>query len=272
MIAKGTLVFEGRSYGWTESLWINKSSLTNLADIYIFFQSLALRRSPMLGAECFIKAIRVSDEAVVGDALLNYVDIDGNPDNHADDPNSSLNVILRDSLNKRFKHIYFRGIWDDVAKNFGQYQITNPAFTTFFNSWTEYLLLNDFGWMGVDKAAAKVAGITGYTTDTSGLITFTLDTPIFLGIPAYTRKSVAISRLNGKSNLNGTLVVNVLTPTTCVTTVATAALPYRLPGVMRLNQKVFIDAFSANTQRIGRRAPGSPLLDSVGRARVRVRG
>lgn len=271
MIAKGTLIFEGPQYGWTESLW-QTNGYTDLGQVYPAFQQLALLRAPMLGAQCKIIGIRVSDEAVSGDALLNYVNIPGDSTQGADDPSSSLNVVMRDANNAQFKHIFFRGIWDTVAINFGTYDQNVVAFTNAFNSWRAYMLSNQFGWMGVNKTLRKQVVITGYTPTNDGLITFQLGDALFAGITPLTRAVVRISRLNGKSNLNGQLVVNVLTNTTCQTLTPTAALPFRTPGFMLLNTKQFIDASTCNTQRIGRRAPGAPLLASRGRARVRPRG
>ena len=270
-IAKGTLIFQGLGYGWTESIWISRS-YTSLADFYALFAQYAILRAPMLGTPCFIKGIRVSNEAVAHDSFLNYVNLPGSAAFGADDPSSSLNVILRDATFSRFKRIFFRGIWDVVAQNFGEYDIGNEAFRTFFQSWRNFVLLQDFGWMGVDPTQAKIGNISGYTPTVEGNIAFQLDQPIFNGILPGTRVPVRVSRLNGGSTLNGQMVVNVTTNTTCTTTVPTAALPFRTAGVMRFSPKVFIDSFACDTQRIGRRPVGAPLLDSVGRAKKRIRG
>ncbi len=271
MIAKCTFMFEGPQYGWTESIW-QTNGYSDLGQVYPLAQQYALLRAPMLGTQCKIIGIRVSDEAEAGDALLNYVNIPGDSTHGADDPSSSLNVVMRDTNNKQFKHIFFRGIWDDVAINFGTFDQAVVAFQNAFNSWRAYMLSNSFGWMGVDKTARKTTSITGYTPTNDGLITFQLAEPLFVGLPAYRRVNVRISRLNGRSNLNGQIVLNVLTATTAQTLTPTAALPFRTPGFMLLNTKQFIDAVTCNTQRIGRRAPGAPLLASRGRSRVRPRG
>lgn len=276
MYVKCTLVFEMRQKGWTESWYkyFGDGLSLNLA----FGSALALSdwRFPLLGAQGRIKAIRLSDEAVKNDALLRYVDI--KPPGHwpnCDEPDASVLVRCADAAYKRYKHVYLRGLWDDVDIEGGRLVAAGPGdYDLKLGAYCQHLKEAQWGWMGINKAAKVKANITGYTSDDEGRVVFTLDSQVFDALQVKTRQVVRISGLNNPygSPLNGDVVVYVTAQAACYTVDPRGVLPFRSNGVMTRNPKEFIQVQNADVQKICTRRVGPPLLESVGRQKARKKG
>lgn len=278
MRVKATYVFEMNGYGWTESHHFETGD-ASLATSYETALKLGKARQELLAAPGFIKAIRVSDEAVKNDAYLKYVNLPGHafagqPENGADMQDTGVLVRLSDNNGKQFKHIFMRGIWDEIDINGGSFIGPLKAdWDKAWKAWSKLMLDTPFGWMGVDKTLKKTANITNYTTNGDGQVSFVIDADIFPAPTGTVISEVRVSGLNGGSTLNRQLRVFVTAPNTCVSVDPLGVLPYKSPGKMTFNgAKRFIAAVGASAQKIVTRRAGAPLLDSRGRARKRPVG
>ena len=274
MLCKATMVFEMNARGWTESLWKNFADGISLATVWNSANSLAGKRVELLGDQARIKAIRVSDEAVKNDAFLKYTDILPHTGKDCDEPDASILLTLRDGASKRFKHIFLRGIWDDVDVKGGKLVTTAGDYDQRLVAYVDQITQNSWGWWGINKAAKRTANIIGYTTNSDGQVVFSLDKNLFEAGQDKERVPVRISKLNGEdgSVLNGEIIVIVTGLAACKTVDSVGVLPYKSPGVMTFNPKEFIQAVNGTPQKICTRRVGSPLLESRGRARRRKKG
>lgn len=270
-VYKIDLIFKGGSKGWTETYYTQTDN-PNLQAIYDYALPMAYLRAELLGAGCAIEAIRCSDTAIENDSFLQYINIEPHTDEPAAPLDVSLNFVCRDLQNKRHRHIFVRGIWHRVVGPLGVFQYDYAPYKTLIDAWRAKLLSDTYGWLGANNATKKKALITGYVRNDSGQVTFTADNNIFAGIPVNTRKKIRVSGLNAKtSNLNRELVVYVLTPNTFQTVLPIAASPFQSQGRVSWYDPEFIRMYTVNSQRIGRRGAGAPLLESVGRSKAQAR-
>lgn len=169
----------------------------------------------------------------------------------------------------------------------GGWEATNPeqnafvptdTWTTKFNSYVAKLKLAKAGWMSNLSPEATV--ITGYTFDAiKGKTTYTLADPIFAGPFPMKPVKVAVDFPLYRSALDGVQLVTPLTATTARTTKPRPAMPFQEEGKMRLFVYSFINlatsaadnpSGSVTITKVTRRQRGRPLLESPGRAAVRV--
>ena len=103
-------------------------------------------------------------------------------------------------------------------------------------------------------------------------MTFTFEDALFPVEKIGKRVRVALSGINGKSNLNRVTVVKVLSQTSCKTVQKTAWLPFIDGGKGRYGGDLFINPATVKPIKVGRRPAGPPLLVTPGRARARILG
>lgn len=268
-VYKSTMFFTGRSHDWTESWWQNESE-TDYTRPMDNLQALAAKRAKLLGKQCSIKALRVSREDEIGESYLKYVTMKGNAQEDAAEQDVAVLLTARDGLNKKRKHAFLRGVWDNVESEHGVYKRNyagwKDAMTEFINTLTADGKGGLWGWYGVNtKDTAK---ITGYVVGADNRLTFTIvGTGLFTDLPATKKFSVRVSGINGRSGMNGVYVVNPITAFTCVTTQPYRSVPYSFGGVMTMNFPTFIQIKGASDQKITERKVGAPLLESHGHRR-----
>lgn len=272
VVFKCTMIMEGREHGWTESYWISSTEL-NYAAVMREFNKLADKRSKLLGNPCYIKGLRVSRQDETGEGLLTQDDLPA-PDPEAKSAaqdNVALLIRVGDIVNKKRKHIFLRGIWDDVEGGNGEY-IRNfegwqPKVKAFVAHLTD--LKRKWGWWGVtDKTTVPLAG---YTVGADQRLTFTAIAPVF-PVPTFGKRSqIRLSGVNGRSKVNGLQVVDIIDATHAVTYLPVANVPYVFGGRVTFNFYGFIQAFGAQDMRITTRKSGAPLLESRGRLKAKSR-
>lgn len=269
---KATWVFSQRQQGWTESLYFQQTT-EDLRAAYSKAFSLAQKRAALIGIQTSITAIRVSIEInnagdrVVGDSLLNYVNLAPAISTTSEDASTALQVIFRSGDAVRRKLLFMRGIWDSIVDAGGQYNDTVGDWATKFSAWRSEVISGGWGWLYTRPNL--IGTINGYEVSPQGFVSFALASPGIFGPGPYPGPvKVRVARLNGRSVLNGTLIVQPLTAGTAITTKPRAAAEFTSPGTMRTYLTEFIPAATIDGQKIVTRKAGSPLLVSRGRQRV----
>lgn len=281
-VFKVTYIFSGREVGWTESYWLqgaNNDHSKQVASVV----TLAKARAICLSKPCKIKGYRISLDDTGPDALLEYDEFRPKEVNLGNDvvikfddacePDVSLLVRCSNATQSRHKHIFMRGIPDDIEKNNGEYQRT-AAWKLAFNNFANTLTVGVWGWMGVD-AAARVSkvGVVNVEEAAGGTTTFTFKSDLFpAGLDANKPVKVRISGVNKKSPANGTHIVYPVDRRTAVTVNALAPGKYHFGGKAAYAPLTFITIENVQDQKIVERHAGAPLLPSRGRAPARARG
>lgn len=280
MRVKATFAFALNQFGWSESMWTEIGS-SDLEEGYNKAKALAMERKELLGKQAILKAIRVSDESVKNDAILRYVDYTASEVEHespekklpsCDEPDAAILVVCRSLDGKAKKHVFLRGIWDDVDIMGGKFDKANAEYWKRFQSWKNTYIKGQWGWPGIDPALKKNAIITNYAQDDLGRVTFVLVGAPFVGVPAQSTVQVRISKLNGSSVLNGQQLVTVLSDVSCRTVAGVGVKPFSSDGKLTYNTSKFYATVTMDLQKIVTRRVGAPLLESAGRQRRRAKG
>lgn len=267
-IKKVTLFFEGHQCGWTESYYTDTGDAHEL--VMVRANRLASERAALLGAECSVKAIRVSTEGVLNDATLRYVRYKGNAQYKSAQRDVALMVRCENALHTKWRNSYLRGIWDDVEKEHGIYVgRLNAEWRDAFDSFALLVTRDQWGWVTSNITnRVKVSSIARGTSEDTLIYTLAADVFIPDQVQAATKMRVRFSGINGVSAANGLKVV-VPTAVNKVETVhALAAGKYRFGGEMKVYETVFTDISTCHDTKIVSRETGAPLLESVGRRRA----
>lgn len=273
---KGTMIFEQRNRGWSESYFWQRID-ANLSSASVDFEILAQARAGILGEQSQIKARRVSVEyndgippaKVRGDAKLLKTPVMMGVTGQASDFSDTAVLFRRENAGStRHSNMPVRGIWDAVVGNGGVYLRSVTGWSTAVDNYrTKYRALG-CGWIG-EQVAATANVIASTSTDT-GIVTFQTDGTPFAGITAGTRVLVAVSGINAPagSPFNGRFVVVVVDPTSYKTLKPLAGLEVTVPGLVKRLEPVFIATDTIQDESIGERKTGAPLLESPGRRKA----
>lgn len=277
-VYKLDLVFEANGRGWEETYYKNFDS-PNFGAAATIAGTLASKRIALSGAPVVIKAYRVTDpltEGVQGEAFyFNPVYAAGGDAgaNGASSPSASINVGWIVNAINRKRRIWMRGVWDDAITNFGQ--LNNAIYATWNAKWVQwrtYVLQQGFGFMTTPRAGVRMRVTYTYAPGAS-VPTFTFSGDFFDLAQVNTYQRVRFSKFNGSNSpLNRELVVWVLSRTSAEPATAIAAGPMTNAGsALRYAAPVFYAADNIGVERVGRRAPGAPLLLTPGRSKARAR-
>lgn len=289
---KNTLIFEDSSYGWTESFFSTAVSgdLINAGDR---LDLIAQKRAKLLGSDGRLKGWRVSIEfdngtpprPVLGDSRAVEVNYAGSqPPAGTTDPQTidayacakpGVGILLKwRSTDGTLRKLQFmRGIPDGLEILSGKPYLTQGTWLSDFVAWRTAMLGGGSfpnGWMA--NLRRDTVAVTDYVVDAgSNQIVMTI-TPNLFPPPFNVRQRVRVSGVNGKSTLNGSQLIDVLSTTQIRTVKPLAVFPFTAAGRVTAFQPAFIQVFGIDTVRIVYRKPGRPLLVSRGRAPVRPRG
>jgi hypothetical protein len=274
-IIKGTIVFSQIRHGWTESFFWQ----SNDGDLHNHSASLltvCTKRRRMLGQQGVIQAYRVSVETDadgkprLGDSMLAYTSLGADTQEDSDEQDAALMVTQRNLVAQRRRNMFLRGIWDSIDLQAGRFDGGNANFTSRYNDWVAAMLAigGGAGWIALD-ANPKV-NVSTYDQNANGTVTITLAGAVF-GAGPYVKQKVRFAGINGKSPLNGNVIVLPTSATECVTVKPYAVLPYDHGGTITTYGTHFERAVDYSPQKITTRRVGAPLLESRGRARATVR-
>jgi hypothetical protein len=282
-VFKCTAIFQGRTRGWTESLWYQGASDDHRL-INKPFDFLLKARAALLAQPCLIKGYRISLEGAGPDALLSYQTYNAPPvpsgqsnrdSLFANDPDSSLLVRCSIANFSKWKFIFLRGHPDYIFTRNGTYT-PDAAWNQKFASWVDRLTTAQWGWVGVDPAAkVNKIPVVGWATDpVSGVTTVTFGDNLFpAGLNPNQLVRIRIAGANSsQSPANNVWVGYPLTPTTFKTSKAAAFGIFRTNGIASYTPLKFIQIINVEDQKYAERKAGAPLLESRGRARNKARG
>lgn len=257
--------FQGSGRGWTESYVYDSQSETH-GDAMFALRRLASRRCLLLGQECVLNRLRVSEQSDGPDAHIAEVNYRTDREETAAEPDVTLVLRLASGNLRRWKHTFLRGIWDRVEDSHGTYiGRAIPAWRDRIDPYMQELFVEAWHWWGVTgKSRAR---ITNYTTDANERVSFALDRDLFAADDVGKNKVVRVSRVNNsKSRVNRQHVIEVLTRSTCRTFDPFAAGLFRTGGFMTLNTMGPIKIVNVFDRYIGTRKVGAPFLHSPGHA------
>jgi hypothetical protein len=264
-IFKSTMKFSGRKHGWTETWWQSVTD-TDYQQAMDNLFNLAAKRAELLGEQCVIDGLVVSREDELGEGFLRYVNLPGVVQHPAAEQDVAVLFTARDQLNKKRKHTYLRGVWDEVETKNGLYlrdtAIWKDSMTAFKKTITGTNKGGIWGWWGITAKVKK--NLTGYIVGADNRITFTAEAGAFQVGDVGTYRALRMAGINGKSGMNGVYVCKILTETTCVSKFPYRTVPYVLGGTVQDQTKGFIQCWGASDQRTTTRHVGAPLLESHG--------
>lgn len=269
---KVTFFFRANQRGWTESWW-REDANTDLKHIVQVGSTIAELRAQFLGNGAEIFAIRASNEDVKNDSFLLY-EVFKPPENTIDLADLDIAILSRahNPDHTRWKNTFLRGFWDSIEVQGGKFiGKGNAAFTKAFDAWATALADRFWAWKGRTKGAE--ADITGYTVENTGQVTVTVAANLFAGVAVGSFITVRIRGVNGgKSKLNGSQIVQVVSATQARTQKPLAVFPWVFGGIVQRGSTGFVDIVGVQAQRIVPRKSGAPLLDTPGRLKARARG
>lgn len=279
-LLRTTWITQLARHSFSESWYRQASSSDPTAEVVIAKQY-AVERAKLLGFGCFIYAIRISNaDDKRQKAYLQYVnypgdqrkDGDGNPIHGSAASNVALNMEFRNAGNTQTKELQLRGIWDDTETVGGSWDSNNPEWVGLLQGFGAKIAALNYGWMYT--STVQIKSLAGYTQATNGLVTFSTAGDFFTvdQVASTSNVQCRIAKCVSSPNLNGQITLKPLTATTGITIRPIAVNPFVAGGTVQRNTKLFTACAGGQVQRIGKRQAGAPLLQSVGRGRVRPRG
>lgn len=272
------LIFEIKGRGFRETYYRNFPQ-PDFASAFTVANTLANKRIRLCGKPVTIKAYSLEDPITPGrqGSVFYFNPViaapTGDTDPGAASPDTTINTTWIFNANNATRTLGMRGPWDDAITNFND--LNSPAFAAWnaeFITFRSYLTQQGFGWMQRVQAASNIPVTYSVVNPILPLFTFPLGT---FGASPYAQpfRLIRFSRFNGsRSDLNRELVCRVISDTTAEAAAPIAAGPMITPGrAILYGTPVFRAADTIGVTRVGRRAPGSPLLYTPGRRRARSR-
>lgn len=263
--------------GWEEiHYWLSQSDNPNLADrVTNMINVIAPLRATMLSQDCVLIGVRASYPIENGTASLpKETFIRGTTGKDGVSSAISLAVLFVDGSSSKRKITHLRGFWDAVEVN-GEYHPEAPGaegFADRLNAWKDALIQANYGWPTRSTTASAKGEVTGYTSTTDGIVSFTLKEP---GMPLDTVGKVVPVRFsklnNSQSPLNETINVSVTDRTHVVSVNQIAAGPFTSKGRFNYRATSFVNYANVYNVKAGRRPQGRPFGQPPGRSRARPR-
>ncbi len=271
---KCTIPFIQNSYGWTENYSLANPSSTLNAELALLIQ-LAAKRILLSGGQTRIEYLKVSNEAILRDAQVKYLGpvgggaMVGSPLSDSEPPDTALLCARKSGTNQQTAPLYMRGIWDILTTTGGGFDVTNPTWNGYFNSFVGYLTSNAFGMICKDPASPPRSAVTAVTQLPSGQIEVVVQDNIFSGPFNTTKFKSFVSGVLGAASVNGQQIMIASAANTCFTVKPIPMFDYTSGGFLTANVPQFFLIGGLFTRRIVERKAGRPLYLSRGRQRGR---
>lgn len=269
--------------GWSESHYRNITTpVGDLLPLLSAFQALIeTLRVPLLAADCFLKAVRISyrtDTGAIASSPFKYAPVK-RPANKEDGAAPTIAAMARmgTASNQQFSPIYLRGFWDAIEKDeeLDFTTVKGKAWQSLLTAYVAALRSVPYGFLGQDDLLTDRGACTGYTVGGDGFITFTVDIlegPAFppVGSPPFQIRFAGLN--NGDSILNTTHMVQVVDATHVKTMVKTAALPFVSSGTFVSQETSFLAYTGLQYCILARKPMGRPTSSSPARQSARPKG
>lgn len=270
-----TIFAEDTGFGWSEVHYKNvASSSPNLQTVLsAYIASVAPLRAAMLGRGTSIVGFRASyPRANAIASLSSKITLVPDTTNPSATYANSLAIQFIDSTFTRKKIVHVRGFWDTVDEDSGYTPVFAPGWEDRYFAWKDSLIAGTYGWPTASQTNSFTRTVTGYTSDTNELVTFTLADALPETIAVNQIFTARFSRLNNsKSVLNRTLLVKKLTATTVITTSPIAAGKFTGEGKLSYRATEFVAYASTGPVTPGKLAMGKPLNRLASRLKARPR-
>lgn len=266
-IIKGTMFFTANNRGWTESWWTNRVT-GNLLDAFNLLRTVCRARANLLGRGAELTAARVSNEQVLNDSYVEYLNASNADETPQDLADLDIGILTTaaDVANTHRKHTFLRGFYDSIEVDGGKFiGKGSAAFTRQFQAYVDALKIGQWGWPGVGLKFPSP--LTGYSLDADQRITFVATNPIFGIIPFGQPTKVRVGFVTGSQRVNGEHLVIPLTINTCRTVYPLAVSPGGSGGRITAATQIFYQMDTLRAERIAPRKSGAPLLQPAGRRR-----
>lgn len=268
-------------HGFTESHAVDGGStdpdLTPIIALYSDFNK--IYRAPLLAGDGFYIGCRASYRASDGkiaaspnfpNLVIQGTKMVGSVLIEMNECQDAVKIRFQNAASKANADIYLRGVWDDIIEagqlNFGG--AVGAAFQTALTAYENRLVLNNYGWLGIDPTLTTRGNVTNYTVNVAGTVTFNLTRTLGPALPvAGTRVQVRFAKINGgKSILNRTFVCVVDVGGLTVTTLKqVAASDFATAGTFVSQVKSLILYHHVARRSPSSRKTGRPF--GVGRGR-----
>lgn len=278
-----TFIMTGRGQGWSESYVIPRDNVNVSTVNQTIAQPLAFARARLLAREYTLQAfrstkIRLADGSLVKRnsdlVVVNYAINAGLANWEGCQPNECVvaNGVTADG--SREKKVFMRGVPDIVITEGGTLNRGEGiGWFSRLDSFQNQLRLYLAGWLG-DTTVGNAHNVTGYTLDEGFQVTVTFQGTIFNGLVAGTRVPVRLSKINGKSELNGIQTLIVVNDTSGVTVEAFSLFPYSFggKGQRMTDPKPFFQAEAWGAELARTHQTGKVSVGTRGRQPARARG
>lgn len=267
----------GEGYGWQEVHYRDSGSDTpNLqAQLDTLQNEIAIRRAPLLGADCSVVGLRVSyprDGVVASQSRKVY--LPGEPTENTTSQSNSLAMPWFDTTRTRHKTTHLRGFWDSVESNEAYHPEGGAAhgWASKLGQYTAALVARTYGWPSKDAALSSKGRVADYIVTAAGVIRFTIIKDGGADLVAGKNVTVRFSRINhSKSVLNDSFLCYVVDPTHVETVNEIAAGPFITAGRFNVRVPAFTAYSGCEVPSLGERRMGAPLGHYPGRRKARQR-
>lgn len=279
-LLKTTWIMQIQRHSFSES-WYRNAGTPNPVTELVAAKQYAVARAAILGYGSYIYAIRISNtEDRRQKAYLEYVNYPGNqelvsagvPLHPSAASNVALNMEFQNADFTQEKLIQLRGIWDEVETQGGSWNFLDPIYVPLIQAYGAKVVQLMYGWRYT--STVQKFGITNWATQGDGRILFAFSGQLFTLDQANSHAHVPcrITNATASPNLNGPLTLVAMSQTTALSLKPIAAFPYGDGAFCSRSVLSFAQSINGRVQRIGKRQAGAPLLQSVGRGKVRTRG
>lgn len=267
-----TFIFNQGRLGFSESWYCTRDDLATALTDAVFVANF---RKGLLGRGCFIEAIRVSDEAVLNDSLVQIIQLQ--PPNNA--PNALFAGDPWDSIFARVqagalyrRQLWMRGVpdvWIELNPADGR-PTWIPAFVTAFDNFKDAIVAKRYCIKALQKggAPAQPRSISAVATSATG--NFQITAP---GHGLSNLQSVRIKGVkgNGLSNLTGVFVIENVTPNTFEVPLQPLAPGYLYKGNGKVIPRImgYFPITDAVYLRTAKKSTGRAFFVPRGRRRAR---
>jgi len=278
---KITLGFDGHRYGWSEQYWAetpNENPVAFLGSSII--NNLRDYRQQFLASGYTLSTVRCQMVRNNGGQTVRRIgDLDepnrpGNPEWSPAGPKTAILAKHR-TASGLSRAVFMRGLNSSLDSG-GNAVTFEPAVLSAWNTFVEYLIAQQFGWM--HQTILDDAVINSYVADPdTGIVTLTLDAAL---VPARPRYTVSID-MPTRSPLDGArVIIPTAVPTEYRLAKPVGVRPFDgVKGALTLYQYTFVhvgnngagQTGTVKPQRITSRTPGRPLYASRGRQATTVR-